>query len=112
MLDRRGSGVHVTPVNCCNMYGPPPNCKKNRFRREQSAKMYPASEWTIALRAILRAPEAERGIGNSAWNEANVCVITPMGERALRRKRTPCTLHLSSLEPAPFAVNLSALKPP
>jgi hypothetical protein len=26
-----------------NMYGPPPNCKKNQNRREQSAKMYPAS---------------------------------------------------------------------
>ena len=26
-----------------NMYGPPPNCNKNRGRREQSAKMYPAS---------------------------------------------------------------------
>ena len=30
-----------------NMCGPPPNCKKNRFRREQSAKMYPASEWRV-----------------------------------------------------------------
>jgi hypothetical protein len=29
------------------MYGPPPNYKKNRFRREQSAKMYPASEWRV-----------------------------------------------------------------
>jgi hypothetical protein len=29
------------------MCGPPPNCKKNRFRREQSAKMYPASEWRV-----------------------------------------------------------------
>jgi hypothetical protein len=33
--------------NCCNMYGPPPNYKKNRLRREQSAKMYPASEWRV-----------------------------------------------------------------
>ena len=24
-----------------------PNCKRNRFRREQSAKMYPASEWRM-----------------------------------------------------------------
>jgi ribosomal protein L32E len=29
------------------MYGPPLNRKKNRFRREQSAKMYPASEWRV-----------------------------------------------------------------
>ena len=33
--------------NCRNMYGPPPNCKKNRLRREQSAKMYPASKWRV-----------------------------------------------------------------
>jgi hypothetical protein len=30
-----------------NMYGPPPNCKKNWVQREQFAKMYPASEWRI-----------------------------------------------------------------
>jgi hypothetical protein len=42
-----------------NMYGPPPNCKKNRFRREQPAKMYPASKWrvisgrTMMIRACL-----------------------------------------------------------
>ena len=41
------------------MYGPPPNCKKNRFRREQPAKMYPASKWrvisgrTMMIRACL-----------------------------------------------------------
>lgn len=29
------------------MYDPPPECKKNRFRREQSAKVYPASEWRV-----------------------------------------------------------------
>jgi len=33
--------------NCRNMYGPPPNCKKNRYRRETVAKMYPASEWRM-----------------------------------------------------------------
>jgi hypothetical protein len=30
------------------MYGPPPDCKKNRSNEKQSAKMYPASagEWS------------------------------------------------------------------
>jgi hypothetical protein len=42
-----GSPVSVDHASWRNMYGPPPNCKKNRLRREQSAKMYPASEWRV-----------------------------------------------------------------
>ena len=36
----------------CNMYGPPPNCNKNQARREQSAKMHPASAWEMNPRAL------------------------------------------------------------
>ena len=30
-----------------NVYGPLPKCKKNRLRREQSAKMHTALEWRV-----------------------------------------------------------------
>jgi hypothetical protein len=33
--------VEKPDLGRCNIYGPPPKCKKNRLRREQSAKMYP-----------------------------------------------------------------------
>lgn len=49
--------AYCTPVrvtgsadDCRSIYGPPPDCKKNRFRREQSVKMYLATEWTVIRR--------------------------------------------------------------
>jgi hypothetical protein len=44
-LSRQVLWVHPITVETCMVRRP--NCKKNRFRREQSAKMYPASEWRV-----------------------------------------------------------------
>jgi hypothetical protein len=35
------------------MYGPLPNCEKNRVRRKQPAKMYPAFEWRVISGCII-----------------------------------------------------------
>jgi len=47
--DRRLSGKYEVDFGSQHlvMYGPPANCKKNRLRREQSAKMYQASKWRV-----------------------------------------------------------------
>ena len=91
------------------LYGPPPNCKRNRFRREQSVKMCPdcaagADSWAKWVRSGWSLTLLQLTVGSDPDSWWAGCMLRSAASPATTEYQTPGHNPQSSVSPKPLSV--------